>query len=345
MKPFPITPLPASKSTDASTNKHPIHYNTMTMLPSETDTKNNVHCCRHAHQRRMPSCTASPSSVLMSTNKAARVMPRTSSTRLRSNLLHKLGIPPTESVSSSALHNPSNHHSHRSLLGNVEAKQVPLKEIDERYPPRMTRDDPTTGCRVGGHTATDTVFQALGSLWTGQPMDSSLRSASSTSTCDTHEEDMSLEDTSSTTGAQRRQVHFDSHVTVVPIPHRSDYSQRIRCYLWNAPEDMQRDVVRNTLEFTADGWDWQAAAEENEHYYSPLTREYIHPVHLEISQMPLEDQEAILPANYVNPAVQQQQQPQQPHDSAELSTPSTWMAMDHPPLSAANTTMPHPLSE
>ena len=95
------------------------------------------------------------------------------------------------------------------------------------------------------------------------------------------------------------------------IPTRHEYSRRIRKFLWDTPEDMQANIVRNTLEFTADGWDSDAVLEETEHYYNPRNGDYIHPVHLEIAQMPLEEQEDIIPAFYVNPALQVPQQEQQ----------------------------------
>jgi hypothetical protein len=89
---------------------------------------------------------------------------------------------------------------------------------------------------------------------------------------------------------------------VVPIPMRHDYSNRIRGFLWDTPEAMQESISRNTLEFAADEWDWQKALEEDAHYYNPNTGEYIHPIHLEIAQMPLEEQKLLgVTDTYVNP--------------------------------------------
>jgi hypothetical protein len=83
---------------------------------------------------------------------------------------------------------------------------------------------------------------------------------------------------------------------------RHDYSNRIRGYLWDTPAAMQESILRNTLEFAADECDWHKAREEDEHYYNPDTGEYIHPIHMEIAQMPLEEQQLLgITDQYVNP--------------------------------------------
>ena len=196
----------------------------------------------------------------------------------------------------------SHNHSPMSLLGNVQITRVPLKGNMEGEPSLVEDEDVMD-------SSIDTVFQAMGNLWSRQTMASPEPSTSAAS----EDHDMVvLEEAAATTDTnnirRNRHVRFDSTVTVLSIPNRYSYSDRMRRYLWNAPDHMKREVIRNTVEYTADGWDWQAALEEKDHFFNPTTQEYIHPVHLDIAHMPLEDQEAILPPNYINPALLNQQQ-------------------------------------
>lgn len=217
-------------------------------------------------------------------DKPIRVDPRTtsSSTRLRSNLLRKLGIPPSKQQQQQ--YPIGVKHPPRDLLANVKVQRMPLKtdEMDKNI--------------ISGRCHSDTVLQAWGSLFTKQQQQSSSPSDRS-ATSRTSIVSMSQSDDSA------RHVRFDPDVQVALIPTRHEYSRRIAQFLWDSPQNMRSSIVRNTLEFTADGWDWNTVATEEEHYYNPKTGEYIHPVHLEIAQMPPEEQEHICPANYVNPAL------------------------------------------
>lgn len=302
----------------------------MTMLQLETDPTD--HCCRLLVRQPPQPASAATISAPKPSNTKPSFTKRTSAT-LRSNLLHKLGIPPTESSSSSS---PLSNNSQKSILGDANVKRVPLKKVEDYRSIAMTQSESThNDCHLGDHTSSGTILQALGSLWLRHSLESTVQQASSP-TNSYSSRGMSID---TDTG---RHVHFDSDVTVVSIPTRYEYSQRMRQLLWNSPDNMRIDIVRNTIEFTADGWDWESAVEEEDHHYNALTHEYIHPVHLEIAQMPLEDQNAILPPNYINPSVVRQQRHQPSRD--DLSGFFPLIRMPHESsLGAASTTMPHPI--
>lgn len=88
----------------------------------------------------------------------------------------------------------------------------------------------------------------------------------------------------SSTSSSSASVSFDNSVTVIPIPARSDYSDRIKHVLWTPTDEIQRNAMRNTYEFAAEGWDWQQANEEMVEYNGEL----IHPIHFmqEYSMVP-----------------------------------------------------------
>jgi len=278
-----------------------------------------------------PSCTSPP----LSPRSAVVSVARTSSARLRTDLLRKLGIPPpgspvatkdvcdiTSTSSCAACPEPP------SILGkHIESYRVPIKTHDGKERPELARgssarNSQSKRCRIGGGNkagAADKMFQALGSLWTGNSDQEEEEAAAPTeeevvvgSNSTSSTMCMMLEDDSSASEEQeeedsptttRRHVHFDTSATVITIPPHTVYSNRIRRTLWESPATMQTNIIRNTLEYTADGWDPEAVVEEEEHYYNPDTKEYIHPVHMEIAtSMSLEEQMAVLPANYVNPA-------------------------------------------
>lgn len=55
-------------------------------------------------------------------------------------------------------------------------------------------------------------------------------------------------------------------------------------HLWHAREDLQASIMRNTVEYAADGWAWQQVREEEDHLFIG-DGQYIHPVHEEIARL------------------------------------------------------------
>mmetsp|Transcript_25885 Transcript_25885/g.42049 ORF Transcript_25885/g.42049 Transcript_25885/m.42049 type:complete len:306 (-) Transcript_25885:297-1214(-) len=80
---------------------------------------------------------------------------------------------------------------------------------------------------------------------------------------------------------RRRRLLFSEAVEVVPIPMRSEYSNRIKDRMYSGRVELSENAQRNVVEFEAEGWDATTVLDdENQFYKCPLTGELIHPVHL-----------------------------------------------------------------
>jgi hypothetical protein len=53
---------------------------------------------------------------------------------------------------------------------------------------------------------------------------------------------------------KRKQINFNETVYVVPIPMRSEYSNRVRTRLWSNAIELHRNAARNTIEFAHEGY-------------------------------------------------------------------------------------------
>lgn len=74
-------------------------------------------------------------------------------------------------------------------------------------------------------------------------------------------------------------IGFNEEVTVLPIPMRDEYSERIRVRLWSNAEEIHENAARNSVEFASEGWDWRNVCEDDDMYVCSVSNELIHPVH------------------------------------------------------------------
>ena len=204
-----------------------------------------------------------------------KISPR-SSKRLRSGLLNKLGMQQHDKIP------PKRASRQLSILGPAATKiiKAPLKGSYCEDPPRLS-------------SALDAgLLGALGSLFSvGSP--SSIASTASITDDDSVCDQSSLSSSSltpspTTTAAaagRRRCLTFDEEVSIVSIPRREQYSNRMQQHLWHPTELLQVNIMRNTIEYAADGWSWQQVREEEDHIYCAGNGEYIHPVHKEIARL------------------------------------------------------------
>lgn len=81
-----------------------------------------------------------------------------------------------------------------------------------------------------------------------------------------------------------KRVNFREDVTVVPIPMRSEYSDRIKTKLWTGRVELCEIVERNLEEFAAENYNWRSVCPEEHMHLCTDTQDLIHPVHLELGR-------------------------------------------------------------
>jgi hypothetical protein len=68
-----------------------------------------------------------------------------------------------------------------------------------------------------------------------------------------------------------KRVKFCSKVAAMYVPVHSEYSNRVRQSYWASAGEIREMVYRNMIEFDAEGYQWQNAAEEPDMYVSMAT--------------------------------------------------------------------------
>lgn len=198
------------------------------------------------------------------------------SKRLRSDLLIKLGIVDSRSQAGAInckLPISTSVKSQKTILGpNIKIIKAPLKQ------------DLGPDLKKNQFSVSSSLFVTLGSFFrVGSPS-----SVCTTATMDS--DDASAFSSCSASEHRRRSLTFDEQVSVVEIPRREQYSKRIQEHMWNSAEVLQSNVMRNTIEYAADGWNWEAVCEEDQHIVCRESGELIHPVHQEIARLIRQEQ-------------------------------------------------------
>jgi hypothetical protein len=79
-----------------------------------------------------------------------------------------------------------------------------------------------------------------------------------------------------------KKVSFDATVLVHSIIHAKDLSARFKRTIWMPPRELEEALHRNSIEFAAEGWEWQNATEEAD--FVLVGTQYIHPAHILLRQ-------------------------------------------------------------
>lgn len=88
-------------------------------------------------------------------------------------------------------------------------------------------------------------------------------------------------ESSNSTRRRRKRCVFNETVRVIPIPLRTEYSNRVRDRIWSNSVEIQENAARNTIEFASEGWDWRAVLLDEAMHHCTTTGELIHPIHYE----------------------------------------------------------------
>ena len=76
-------------------------------------------------------------------------------------------------------------------------------------------------------------------------------------------------------------VRFNTVVSGVEIPSRTQYSKRIKQSLWRDREELYEMVERNKEEFHYENYDWQRVVLDDDMYVNSSNGELVHPCHVQ----------------------------------------------------------------
>jgi hypothetical protein len=74
-----------------------------------------------------------------------------------------------------------------------------------------------------------------------------------------------------------QKIRFNPSASVVYIPSRNQYSNRIKKRIWTDRYELAEMVERNTLEFEYEGYDFNKVVLEEDMYVDSLNGELVHP--------------------------------------------------------------------
>jgi hypothetical protein len=77
-----------------------------------------------------------------------------------------------------------------------------------------------------------------------------------------------------------QKIRFNPSASVVYIPSRDQYSNRIKKRIWTDRYELAEIVERNTLEFEYEGYDFNKVVLEDDMYVDSLNGELVHPCHV-----------------------------------------------------------------
>jgi hypothetical protein len=76
-------------------------------------------------------------------------------------------------------------------------------------------------------------------------------------------------------------VQFEDQVSVVQIPSRYQYSDRIKKTIWRDQYEIMEMAARNGREFEAEGYDWRNVVMDEDMYVDSHNGQLVHPCHLD----------------------------------------------------------------
>ncbi|KAL7465200.1 hypothetical protein ACHAXS_005537 [Conticribra weissflogii] len=221
--------------------------------------------------------SSSGSMVTATTSTAPILKPKIIRTnhQVRSKFLSKIGIVDVytnaNASSASVIHPPSASSPIPSRdLHNVPRFREPLKY--NRQEERLRHDRKST-----------TLFS---SPWSSKSNSSIVCAFVSFKSENDNKNSLPGTTKKNTTGGKKR-ISFEESVDVIPIPMRSEYSDRIRYRLWNNASEIHENAARNAVEFASENWDWRTVYHEEDMYICCITGELIHPAHYQSSSQPM----------------------------------------------------------
>lgn len=113
----------------------------------------------------------------------------------------------------------------------------------------------------------------------------SVTSDSSDDTRFTSSELLKRESDSSSTSSSSRKVTFQETLQTVEIPSHRDMDAATIDSIWNSVDSVNSNMQRNSMEYYADGRDWQNITEEDGMVLDEVTGELIHPATYEDLQV------------------------------------------------------------